>query len=161
VDESIKPPTVKQIGRARRKAAQESGPFVASIMEALKQRDLQKAAGATKEELDRNLEQTLRAAWPKDRVEPWHYICCDCDDTGWVIRTCTPATKCGRPFRLPGAQSDDYTGRGKCSPGHSYALPCQCAKGVQRMAGLMRTFKQRESEDFTAATKGFTRAGRK
>lgn len=151
----------RSIRGKRKQQAKEWGPLAQTYQAAMQAWDDQKAAGATREELIANLEKTLRAAWPQ--VRPWQFLCRECGDLGYVFAECTPGTPCGRTFRLPGAASDDYTGRGRCAPGHSYVRPCEsCEKGQRFLAGLMKT-PQRGPDDFTQAgkSKGFTRMGRR
>lgn len=85
-----------------------------TVMEAIKQRDLQRSEGASDYELQRNLEKTLRAAWPKSR--PWVFLCEDCGDTGLVMFTCGGLGECHRQ---------------KPHPAHTYGVPCQCAAGAR------------------------------
>lgn len=111
------------------------GALASTFAEAMNLRDRMRADGATPDELDRHMESALRGVWPE--VRTWQYYCEDCSDTGWEFRTCVNGS-CGRPFALPKQASDDYTGRGKCAPGHTYARPCWCAKGQERKRSLMR-----------------------
>ena len=118
-----------------------------------------KESGASEATIAQTTGAMLRDGWP-DIGRVWNYHCETCGDTGWQPRTCTPQTPCGRPFRLPGAHSDDATGKGRCSPGHDYVQPClDCARGYQRRADLSNTPKP---DDHAAAGKtskprGFTR----
>lgn len=124
------------------------GLLAQTVREALRLRDQMRADGSTEEELTKGLEQTLRAAWPQTR--PWHYICEDCSDTGWRHQICTPETPCGRPFTKPGQSADDYTGRGRCGPNHTYVEPCWCRKGELRRSGMDAKPK---SEDYLGVGK--------
>ncbi len=139
-------------------------PFVGQLSSVLKDilevRSSLLAAGATEASIAKTTGEMLRDKWPaQGRV--WKYHCETCSDTGWQSRTCTPQTPCGRPFQLPGAHSDDATGKGRCSPGHDYVQPClDCARGYQRRADLSNAPKL---DDHAAAgktptkPKGFTR----
>jgi hypothetical protein len=149
------------VRRARRGADRELGALARTLSAALKIWDAQKADGVPLAERQRGLEQSLRAAWPQGRSEPWHYLCERCSDTGWEPRTCTPETPCGRPFRLPGASADDWTGKGRCTPNHAYVVPCWCLKGQGFRRGLEKAPKDPE-RDFTEAgrAKKLTRLGR-
>ena len=89
--------------------------LAATILEALKQRDAQKQAGALPAELAANLEQTLRASWPVTRA--WHYLCERCRDKGWEYFDCPGDRTCGR--------AHDHGA-------HEYVRPCTCAAGVER-----------------------------
>lgn len=123
--------------------------------------DAQKAEGLPVADRHAALEASLRQAWPKPRTEPWHYLCDACSDTGWRVLVCGDGLTCGRPFRLPGQRSDDWTGRGKCVAGHTFAQACYCEKGRERQKQALAP----ASQDFTQATKGkkpsgFSRFGR-
>lgn len=132
------------------------GPLAQTFQKAMEFWDAQKAEGGSFEERVEGLERTLRAAWPQER--PWHYICDECSDTGAIIMNSTPATPCGRPFRLPGARPDDWTGRGRCTPNHTYLRPCFCPKGDK----YRRIGEERPQQDFKSAGKGtdFKKVGR-
>ncbi len=108
-----------------------------------------KADGASEAERQAYIERGIRSAWPQVRV--WKYLCDDCSDSGWQHQRCTPRQPCGRSFTLPGQHSDDYTGRGRCSPGHDYARPCHCLKGRQRYSDLHR---MRAQDDVTQVGRG-------
>ena len=94
------------------------GHLAATILETIRLRDAQKAAGASQVELDANLEKTLRAAWPVTRA--WHFWCERCSDYGLVIRECPGDSTCGRAKE--GA---------KVHPEHVYAEPCFCHRGAR------------------------------
>lgn len=83
-----------------------------TIKAALAEWQNQKTAGATLAERVRNLEQTLRAAWPFTRE--WHYLCLECDDHGLKMRPCPGDATCGRS--KPHLQ-------------HEFGTPCWCAAG--------------------------------
>ena len=148
------------VKRKRRQDAAKYGILAQTFGEAMRQWDHQKRDGASLDERQANFEKTLRAAWPQAR--DWKYLCQRCDDAGWMFRTCTPETPCGRPFTLPPTQSHhpDFTGQGRCSPGHSYVVPCVCSKG-QAYARQMNP-PQASPEDFTKSGKTSkpTRPGR-
>lgn len=143
----------------RIKRRQETGGELAqSYAAAMEVWDDQKEQGVPLAERVKGLEQTLRAAWPKGRE--WKYVCQDCEDYGWIFRTCTPGTPCGRPFRLPGQRPDDYTGRGRCSPGHTYCVACFCPKGRGFAAGLQQGGSRPVDLTRVGKSRGFTKAGR-
>lgn len=122
-----------------------------TVREALRLRDQMRADGASEEDLTKGLAQTLRASWPQTRA--WHYDCDGCSDTGWQDKLCTPATPCGRPFDRMGQSADDYTGRGRCGPSHTYVVPCFCRRGeVKRV--------QRDRLDQVAAPEDYLGVGR-
>jgi hypothetical protein len=150
----------RSVVRKRKAAHLTEGGLASQFAEALDVMDAQKAAGVPFDERVKGLEGVLRASWPQTRE--WHYVCERCEDTGWWFRICTPELSCGRPFRLPGASGDDYTGRGRCSPGHTYVQPCPtCEKGESRRRGLMHQPRPANPEDFTQAGKSKpTRVGR-
>lgn len=146
--------------RSKRKAS--SSALAESLLQALDQWDDQKAAGVSFEDRAMYLERTVRAAWPQGR--PWKYLCDGCNDLGWVFLTCSGTSHCGRPFRLDGAHTDDFTGKGRCQPGHSFARACgQCEKGRTYEANL--TQQRRRSDDLANVGKskdrGFSQVGRR
>lgn len=114
----------------------------ATLVEAMRLWDKMKADGVSRDDRLNALESTLRAAWPQTRV--WHYLCEPCGDTGWRHKVCTAAARCGRPFKLPKASGDDWTGRGRCGETHDYVEPCLCEKG---RAFRMNLLKERRTED--------------
>lgn len=144
----------------------ETDPFVGKLSSVLKDilavRITLREAGATDAAIATTTGRMLREKWPVKGRE-WHYHCETCSDSGWQPRVCTPQTPCGRPFRVPGAHSDDWTGKGQCSPGHAYVQPClDCARGYQRRSDLARVA---QPDDYAAAgktapkPKGFSRWG--
>ncbi len=144
----------------RRKEDHFAGQLSGVLKDILAVRSSLLAAGKSEASVAETTGAMLREKWPGE-VREWIYHCKTCSDSGWQPRSCTPQTPCGRPFRLPGAHSDDWTGRGQCSPGHSYIQPClDCARGYQQRAALAHTPKQ---DDHSAAgktptkPKGFTR----
>ncbi len=150
----------RELAQKRRSDGTEWGVLAQTYTEAMRIWAAQKADGVSLLERERGLERTLRAAWPKGRTEPWHYLCDRCDDTGWLFGACTPETPCGRPFTLPNQRPDDYTGRGRCTPNHRYATPCWCEKGQMFRRGLEG--QKAKPEDFKQAGKSrdFKRVGR-
>lgn len=141
----------KAVPRLRRKAHAEEGQLAAAFREAMVIVDQQKAAGVSQAERLQGLDQVLRAVWPQTRE--WKYLCERCSDTGWESRICTPEASCGRPFRLPSQRADDYTGQGKCQPGHAYVVPCWCEKGQALRRGLLKQPAPMKPEDFTQAAR--------
>jgi hypothetical protein len=138
------------------------------IMEAVAYVEGLKAKGATKADTDQALENVVRARWPKpkDRTEPWRYICDTCGDTGLQMLQCTPRFRCpGISTRTdsPGEKPGKYRRLcvGSTTYEHDYGVPCRCAKGdLFRPRG-----QQAEAEGaFVAATKSkpkpLTRWGR-
>lgn len=96
-----------------------------TIHAAIREWDSQKAAGATLAERVRNLEQTLRAAWPFTRE--WKFLCDRCADYGLEISQCPGDATCGRhKAHLP----------------HEFGTPCWCSNGAR--------YKPRERTDATA-----------
>lgn len=137
-----------------------------TFKEAMRIAEQMKADGASKEDREAYIAGVLKASWPKGREEPWRYLCEACDDSGWVIRTCVVEGQCGRPFTLPGQASDDWTGRGRCAPGHTYAAPCSCPKGEEKRRQLLKQ-PRRDEDAIAVAAKtghgkpsGFQKAGR-
>lgn len=136
------------VERKRKRAEKTYGPLAQTVMEAIRIFNADKADGVPPDECHARMERTLRAAWPQTRA--WKYYCDACSDTGWLARTCFNRS-CGRPFKLPGQRSDDYTGQGRCTEGHEYVQPCSCAKGDERRRSLTRQPTQDDE---------ITRAGR-
>lgn len=134
------------------------GQLAATFREAMRLGDEMRAKGVSKDEREVFVAQALKAAWPKGREEPWHYVCEACGDMGWRVRMCA-SRSCGRPFKLPGQSGEDKTGQGQCREGHTYAEPCMCAKGQQQRRLL---WKERAPEDAiaVAAKSRPTRVGR-
>ena len=132
-------------------------------MAAIRQRDEQKAAGATAEELTANMEKTLRASWPFTRA--WKYCCENCRDTGIAMAVCRAGQRCnGVSTRADSAFQDSGKYRRLCAQEpesdytHEYGVPCWCSLGNRFEA------RKPQGEDFAAATKTtqkkFTRFGR-
>ena len=90
-----------------------------TMMEAISHRRAQRLAGADSDELDANLEKTLRACWPV--VRAWKYLCETCRDTGWRVWTCDGGIRCGRT---------------KPHSAHEYVESCTCSKGEKIHAAL-------------------------
>lgn len=127
------------VKRQRREANRQLGPLAQTVNAAMRIWDQQKREGVSREERIAGMEKTLRAAWPKSREQPWHYVCDNCNDTGLVERECGGDAMCGRSKRH--------------AP-HRYGEPCWCPKG-----GKFK-IKPPSGDDFTSAGKGFSRAGR-
>ncbi len=121
----------------------------ATLTEAMRLADQMRAKGESADDIEAYLEAILRATWPQGRG--WSYYCDECSDTGWLRATCTSSTLCGRPFQLPHRRLDDYTGRGRCSRGHTFVTPCWCAAGKHRRAALYQ--ERTATEDTTTAAK--------
>lgn len=137
------------VTKDRQQSRRVYGPLAESFKAAMLIWVAQEAEGVSEAERAAGLEKTLRCAWPQTRE--WHYLCEGCQDTGWVFRVCATAGDCGRPFRLPGQRSDDYTGRGRCTPGHRYVVPCGCPKGDPNRRALQHTAPA--PDDFAQAGK--------
>lgn len=145
--------------RVKRRGEDGFGVLGPSYRAAMEVWDDQVEQGVPFAERVRGLEQTLRAAWPKGRE--WKYVCQDCEDLGWIFRTCEPYAPCGRPFRLPGAREEERTGRGQCQPGHRYCEPCFCPKGRGHATRLQQGMHRGgDLANVGKSAKGFTRAGR-
>lgn len=137
------------------------GQLVATFIEAMRIWEAQKEDGVPHPERIRGLAESLKAAWPKRRIEPWHYLCERCDDTGWHFHVCTAGRRCGRPFKLPGQREDDKTGQANCMSDHRYVVPCLCAKGQERRRQLLRETRSPDDElAQVGKTKKMTRVGR-
>ena len=101
------------IRRKRAKVQEKLGPLATAVKECLEIRDAMKAGGVEGDELNKGMEQVLREHWPRNRDQPWSYVCEKCQDYGAEIFNC-PDVKCQRD---------------KPHGPHSYAIPCWCAKG--------------------------------
>ena len=93
---TLTPMELRKLARTERRGFKQSegGVLAQTILGAMKIRDQMKAQGSTREELDHYMEGVVRTAWPKQRAEPWHYLCDKCRDTGLVIYECTPGHRC-------------------------------------------------------------------
>lgn len=107
-----------------------AGTLAATIQEALRLVDVQRAAGMSESELATFLELTVRTAWPVGR--PWIYICQHCHDCGLRMQTCPGDATCGRSKRH--------------AP-HEFGEPCWCGVGNRFR------LKPKTDDDFTQATK--------
>lgn len=141
--------SVKEILRSRRAAHKVDGVLAQTYVAAMHIWDAQKEQGVTIAERQAGLEKSLRAAWPQTRE--WHYLCVQCDDTGFEFRVCREGARCGRQFKLPGSHADDHTGRGNCGDTHNYMVPCRCSKGRDISAGLHKQPLPSVASDFTQA----------
>jgi hypothetical protein len=90
----------------------------AVFKEAMRIWDAQKAEGVSLPERLRGLEQTLRAAWPRGRQEPWRFNCEQCEDRGLVMSTC------------PGV-AEATCGRERPHLAHDFGRPCWCEGGAR------------------------------
>lgn len=133
----------REVAKARRDPMADT--LGAVIMRAVKEAEDLRSAGADAAAVASGLESVVRQRWPKRRQEPWHFDCKLCDGTGWRVKECTAGARCGRPFKLPKASEDDWTGRGKCGEWHSYVEPCLCDPGRSFRANLLK--EPRTSED--------------
>lgn len=129
-----------------------------SLMAAIRICDQMKTAGETRENIAAYLDSVVRQVWVRTR--PWKFYCEECSDTGWHVKTCTPAMRCGRPFKLPKARDDDKTGSAECRGEHSYAEPCFCHKGQKRRAELLKQSTPSDDMDSAAKVRKPTRFGR-
>lgn len=120
----------------------------AIVLQILAIREDLRHQGATAETMARSTAQLVRDRWPFTRE--WKYLCDDCGDTGWKEGVCRVKGQCGRPFKLPEQREDDYTGRGRCSPNHTFVTACHCLKGRSRHDQM---FKIRPTDDFESAAK--------
>ena len=112
-----------------------------TIKAALIEWDAQKLAGATLYERRRNLEQTLRAAWPQTRE--WKFLCQECRDYGLQMMDCPGDATCGSA---------------KPHLAHDYGVPCWCKVGA-RFKAKERT-EQTAVESAARVKKSPTRFGR-
>lgn len=90
-----------------------------TIRELIRMRARMRADGATPDELDRALETALRGSFPH-REEPWHFLCSDCDDLGFIWQPDCPG-------------GDFPTCRVSTKPHdpHRWGVPCWCAQGAR------------------------------
>ncbi len=130
---------IGEVYKARREAHRAEGTLAATVREAMRLWDVQKADGLSRAERLAGLERTIRAAWPFTRE--WKYLHEDCLDLGIVMHTCDGDDSCGRHFaHLP----------------HVYGRPCWCSLGAK-----FRGKPKPSGDDFTQAGKSKpTRVGR-
>jgi hypothetical protein len=134
---------LRKLARANRRGFRKSegGVLAQTILGAMKIRDQMKTQGLSREELDRYMEGVVRTAWPRQRAEPWHYLCDRCRDTGLEIVECSTTHRCdGISTRVdhwrekPGkyqrlcVRDPTYT--------HDYGVPCPCPRGERFRASL-------------------------
>ena len=123
----------RAVRSARSAAHAKFGTLAQAYAAAMENWAAQKAEGVPFAERVAGLEKTLRAAWPKGRLEAWHVLCGSCDDYGLVISACPGDATCGRVKpHLP----------------HDFGKPCWCKAGAR--------FKEKPKptpDDFTAAGK--------
>lgn len=114
--------------------------LAATVTECFKIWDQMKAAGATLQERELMVENSLRASWPFTRE--WKFVCQTCRDYGLEMSTCPGDATCGRSKEhLP----------------HDFGRPCWCS------AGLKFRDKGKTPDDIVqqaARTRPMTRAGR-
>ena len=101
------------IRRKRQKLTSTLGPLASAVEECLVIRDQMKASGVTGDTLNAGMAEVLKQHWPRQRQEPWHYVCERCCDSGAEHFEC-PEQKCDRDFPH--------------GP-HSFIRPCFCPKG--------------------------------
>ena len=133
----------------------------ATLKQAMRHCRAMKDDGASLEDCHTYLERVLRLSWPKARTEPWHYLCDDCNDTGWRLRVCAAGCRCDgistrtddarqKPMaykRLCVSDDEEYT--------HEYVEPCRCAAGDARLSKPIA-----HVEDFARAGKVTSRPQR-
>lgn len=124
--------------RASRRAftkAPESA-FVRAMLHAMGLYRQARAAGVSREDACKGIEEELRAVWPKatSRFTP---ACDTCGDTGVIERTCWDRQRCGRRSC---AESPERQ--------HAYVEACHCEKG-RRFQPKARRF----DDDIAAAGK--------
>lgn len=117
----------------RAKVKRDLGPLAQVFMEAMRVWDADKAGGMPLTERFRNLEQTLRAAWPQTRE--WKYLCRACADVGLEMHVC------------PGLK-DATCGRTNPHYAHEFGTPCWCSAGQR-----FREKAKPTADDFTMAGK--------
>lgn len=89
-----------------------------------------RAAGVSREDAVKGIEGLLRALLPPKRMEPWHFECEACEDSGWETRSCHPGTRVTCGLRRCDGEH----------PEHTYAVACWCRetnKTYQRMKARM------------------------
>lgn len=133
----------KKAARDARRAFVQSADmgFVRAMRHAIRQYLEARIQGVSREDGCKGLEEELRAAWPKS-VSKFRPACDNCEDTGWVEKTCWERQRCGREVcaRNPERQ-------------HAYVEPCHCAAGDKKrtrvftpddaMAAVSRTAKKK------------------
>ena len=101
------------IRRKRNKIKTATGPLATAIEQCIEIRHKMKRDGVTGDALNAGIETVLRHLWPRQRTEPWHYVCENCRDYGAEYFNC-PAVKCDRD---------------NPHDPHEYMRPCWCEKG--------------------------------
>lgn len=115
----------------------------ATIAEALRLWDRQKAEGVSVEDRQAGLERTLRVAWPQRNT--WHALCEACQDIGLIEYACSGQLDCDRrePHRP-----------------HSYGRPCSCPKGARFRPAPERASSFQQAGQVGRRRTGWTRVGR-
>lgn len=123
--------------------------------------DRMRAAGQSRDEIHAYIEGVLRQVWPYQRA--WIYGCDSCDDTGLILKTCTPAHRChGISTRSDSPKDPPGRYRRLCAIEptytHTYGEPCHCARG-DRFRPRARTVDS-DLETAAATSRPMTRMGR-
>lgn len=125
----------------KRRVDQKSiGALAATMTEAMRIWDEQKADGVPVVDRQAGLIKTLQAAWPKGRSEPWHDLCASCRDYGLVMHDCPGDATCG-----DAPAGSTHQRRKVPHLPHEYGSPCWCDKGKRFR------IKPKTAEDFTGA----------
>lgn len=81
------------------------------------------------------------------RERHWRAECEDCEDTGWIVHTCTAANRCGRAPCLDAAEAHT----------HTYACACPCRatnRTYQRNRERERTSKRTDPSETRRSSGG-------
>ena len=113
----------KKAVRASRRAFAKSpdSAFVRTMRGVITQYLQARAAGVSREDGIKGIEEELRGAWPKS-VSKFKPTCDNCEDTGWVERTCWDRHRCSRQVC---ARNPERT--------HAFVEQCHCEKGSARV----------------------------
>ena len=121
--------------QSRRAFAVEDSAFVRAMKAVTVDYLAARAAGVSREDAVKGIEAVLRDVWPVRKLSKFQPACAQCDDTGYVERTCSRDLRCGR----------ERCHKQHPAWEHAYVEPCGCPAGDKK-----RT-RQRSTEDALAA----------
>lgn len=150
-DAELNPTDLRQQAKANRRAFAQSidSRFVREMKRVMTDYLAARAQGVSREDGIKGIEAALRELWPK---RPTKYPTCDgCDNTGWHIRYCTHALRCGRERCSECEEAYE----------HSFATPCDCPLGDRFRKRLLEVTEELTRIGKTKNRKktGFSRVG--
>lgn len=105
-----------------------------TVQEAIRIRNVARAAGESETEIIAALERSIREAWPKGRE--WHYLCDRCNDYGAIHHVCRAGQRCpgistrtDGPKESPGKYQRICAKHPESEYQHDYITPCSCPAG--------------------------------